>query len=72
SMESTSSRMSKLAKEEIYFGRYFSLEEVIREINKVSLDQVQKLSQRLFDSKYLSLSALGNIEPKAFPQELTL
>lgn len=72
SMEGTGSRMSKLAKEEINFGRYFSLAEVAREINKVSLRQVQELAHHLFDSKYLSLTALGKIDSKALPQELRL
>ncbi|MBI3803185.1 MAG: insulinase family protein [Nitrospirae bacterium] len=72
SMESTSSRMSKLAKDELYFGRHFSLEEVVREINKVSLEQVQGLAKSLFDSKYLSLTALGKIDPNLLPQELSL
>ncbi|MDC4225677.1 MAG: hypothetical protein MPW15_15875 [Candidatus Manganitrophus sp.] len=72
SMESTSSRMSKLAKDELYFGRYFTLEEVVREINRVSLDQVQQLAKTLFDSKYLSLTALGKIDPGLLPQDLSL
>ncbi|MCG3116332.1 MAG: insulinase family protein [Candidatus Manganitrophus sp. SA1] len=72
SMESTSSRMSKLAKDELYFGRHFSLEEVVREINRVSLDQVQQLAKVLFDSKHLSLTALGKIDPTLLPQDLSL
>jgi len=72
SMESTSSRMSKLAKDELYFGRHYSLEEVVREINRVSLDQVQQLAKGLFDSKYLSLTALGKIDPSLLPQDLSL
>ncbi len=72
SMESTSSRMSKLAKDEIYFGRSFTFRDIIREINKVSLEQVRQLSGTLFDSEALSLTALGKIDAKMLPKSRTL
>jgi len=72
SMESTSSRMSKLAKDELYFGRSFTFREIIREINKVSLEQVRKLGETLFDSESLSLTALGKINSKMLPKSRTL
>ncbi|MFQ5781197.1 MAG: M16 family metallopeptidase, partial [Nitrospiria bacterium] len=72
SMESTSSRMSKLAKDELYFGRCFTFREIIREIDKISLPQVQQLADSLFDPKFLSLTALGKINAKILPQTLCL
>lgn len=72
SMESTSTRMSRLAKEELYFGRQCSLQEVIGEINKVSTNQVEALANKLFDKKHLNLCALGKINPKRFPKELAI
>ncbi|MFQ5579538.1 MAG: M16 family metallopeptidase [Nitrospiria bacterium] len=72
SMESTSSRMSKLAKDELYFGRSFTFREIIREIDKVSLEQVRQLSDTLLDSGSLSLTALGKINSKMLPQSRTL
>ncbi len=72
SMESTSSRMSKLAKDELYFGRSFTFREIIREINKVSLEQVRHLCEALFDSESLSLTALGKINAKMLPKSRTL
>jgi len=60
SMESTSSRMSKLAKEELYFGRHFSLEEILSEIEKVN-GQVQGLAEELFRPSHFCLAALGNV-----------
>jgi len=72
SLESTNSRMSRLAKDEIYFGRYFSLEETLREINRVSRRQVERLSERLFDTRQLSLTVLGPIGSNARPLEALL
>jgi predicted Zn-dependent peptidase len=69
SMESTSSRMSKLAKEELYFGRYFSLEEILGEIDKVD-DRVQALTREIFQPASYSLTALGAATRKDIPDSL--
>ncbi len=72
SMESTSTRMCRIAKEELYFGRSFSLREIVREINKVSLQQVQQLADKLFKQEFLTMTALGEIDRKMFPKMLAL
>ena len=48
SLEHTSSRMSQLAREEIYFGRHFSLDEVLAGIENVSAGDVQRVAADLF------------------------
>jgi predicted Zn-dependent peptidase len=48
SLEHTSSRMTQLAREEIYFGRHFSLDEVLASIERVSADDVQRVAADLF------------------------
>lgn len=58
-LESTSSRMSRLAKDEIYFGRYFSLKEVLGEIEKITRRQIRTLAEKLLDFRELSLTLLG-------------
>jgi predicted Zn-dependent peptidase len=60
-LESTNSRMSRLAKDEIFFGRFFTLEETLGEINKVSKRQIQRLGDRLLDTQKLSLTVLGPV-----------
>lgn len=69
-MESTSARMSKLAREEIYFGRNFSLEEIIAEVERVSVGQVIRLAQEVFDPRAYSLVALGPLSRKEIPEDL--
>jgi predicted Zn-dependent peptidase len=61
SLESSHSRMSKLAKDELYLGRHQSLEEILAEIDRVSEDQVLRLSRELFDFTCLSVVALGPV-----------
>jgi predicted Zn-dependent peptidase len=68
-LESTNSRMSRLAKDEIYFGRYITIKETLNEINHVSKRQVQRLSELLLDPRKLSLTLLGPVASDARPFE---
>jgi len=60
-LESTSSRMGNLARQEMYFKRFFSLDEMIRSIEEVSADQVQQIAHEFFDPKNVTLAMLGNL-----------
>jgi predicted Zn-dependent peptidase len=62
SLESTSSRMSNLARQEMYFGKYFSLDEMISRIEEVTAEEVQELARASFDSRHIALTVLGNLE----------
>lgn len=64
-LESTNSRMSRLVRDEIYFGRFFSLEEILNEIGKVSKRQIRRLSEELLDPRNLSLTVLGPVDSDA-------
>jgi predicted Zn-dependent peptidase len=70
SVESTQSRMSKLAKDELYHGRYVSLEEMTTEIDRISCEQVLHLAHVLFDSECLSVTALGPVSPRMLQSAL--
>ena len=48
SLENTSSRMSQLARQQLYFGRHFSLDEVLGAIDAVSAEDVQRVAADLF------------------------
>lgn len=62
SLESTSSRMSNLARQEMYFGRFFSLDELVESIEAVTADDVQRIAQTFFDPKQIALTVLGNLD----------
>lgn len=62
SLESTSSRMSNLARQEMYFGRFFSLDELIESIEAVTADHIQAIAQKFFDQKQIALTVLGNLD----------
>ena len=61
SLESTSSRMSNLARQEMYFQRFFSLDELVESIERVTAEDVQRLAQTFFDQKHIALTVLGNL-----------
>ncbi len=60
-LESTSSRMQNIARQEIYYGRYYSPSEIIKEIDAVSLNQVKDLSKRLLSKNAFAVTVLGPV-----------
>ncbi|HVT93046.1 MAG TPA: pitrilysin family protein [Bryobacteraceae bacterium] len=60
-LESTSSRMGNLARQELYYRRFFSLDEMLASIESVTAAQVQKLAQEFFHPKNITLAMLGNL-----------
>ncbi|HET6516407.1 MAG TPA: pitrilysin family protein [Thermodesulfovibrionales bacterium] len=61
-LESSNNRMQNIARQEIYYGQYYSPEEIIREIEAVSLEQARDLSERLVQSGAMALTVLGPVE----------
>jgi predicted Zn-dependent peptidase len=59
SLESTSSRMSNLARQEIYFDRQFSLDETLDGIEGVTTDDVRRVAHDLFSNGSLGATVLG-------------
>ena len=62
-LESSSSRMSNLARQQMYFGRFYTVDEIIAEIDRVTADEVQSLAQKLFQPDLIALTLLGNLGP---------
>jgi predicted Zn-dependent peptidase len=60
-LESTSSRMSHLARQEIYFDRHFALDETLAGIDAVTGDDVQRVAQDLFADDALSVAVVGKV-----------
>jgi predicted Zn-dependent peptidase len=69
SLESTGSRMANLARQEMYFGRFFSLDELIASVEKVTPADVQHVAQTFFDPKHIALTVLGNLDGLRFTRE---
>jgi predicted Zn-dependent peptidase len=61
-LESSNSRMANLARQEIYFGQFFSADEIIAKIEAVQPAQVQAMAQRLFDPDKIAVTLLGRLD----------
>lgn len=59
SLENTSSRMSHLARQEIYFERHFGLDETLLGVEQVSSADVMRVAQDLFANGSLAATILG-------------
>jgi len=69
SLENTSSRMSHLARQEIYFDRQFSLDETLEGIERVSPGDVQRVAAELFSNGALAATVLGQVNGLQLPRE---
>jgi len=63
SLESTGSRMTRIAKQELYFGQSFTLDEILADIERVTLADLEGLIERLLGGAF-SLVALGPKGPE--------
>ena len=64
SMESTDSRMIRLAKSEISFGRHIPEDDVIASVDAVTAEDVRKLAFEMFKPGAISMAAMGRISEK--------
>ncbi|MGZ7078478.1 MAG: insulinase family protein, partial [Thermoanaerobaculia bacterium] len=69
SLESTVSRMSGIARQEYYFGRQFSADEIIQAIDAVELENIQQVAETIVDPDSLSLTLLGNLKQPGISTE---
>ncbi|HKW93950.1 MAG TPA: pitrilysin family protein [Methylomirabilota bacterium] len=70
SLESTSSRMNRLARHEMRFGSFMSLDEMLTAIDSVQAADVDALIHRVLDEEQLSLMTLGAVDRRHLPRGL--
>jgi predicted Zn-dependent peptidase len=64
SMESTDTRMTRLAKNEICFGRHIRSEDVVVGIDAVTSEEVRLLARESFNPAMMTVAAIGPISEK--------
>jgi predicted Zn-dependent peptidase len=69
SLENTASRMSHLARQEIYFDRQFSLDETLEGIERVTPEDIQRVAMDLFSNGALAATVLGQTNGLQLPRE---
>jgi len=70
SLESTVSRMSGIARQEYYFGRQFTPDEIIAQIDAVTLEDLERVAVTIVDPGTLSLTLLGNLKSPGITADL--
>jgi len=69
SLENTASRMSHLARQEIYFDRQFGLDETLQGVERVTAGDVQRVAADLFKRGSLAATVLGNVNGLQIPRK---
>ena len=69
SLENTASRMSHLARQEIYFDRQFSLDETLEGIERVTPADIQQVAHDVFSNGSLAATVLGQVNGLELPRE---
>jgi len=61
SLESSTARMSNLARQEMYFDRFYSMDEIIDRVEGVTAEAVMQLAQSCFTTENIAVTVLGNL-----------
>jgi len=61
SLESSTARMSNLARQEMYFDRFYGLDELIEKIEAVTAEELQTLANTFFQTDNIAVTILGNL-----------
>ena len=65
SLESSHSRMSKLAKDELTYGKHSSLDHMLAHIDRVNMEQVFNVSRQYFGLDALAITGLGPLASRS-------
>ena len=60
-LESSGSRMNNLARQQMSYGRFIAIDEVLTEIDRVTPADIQRLANELFRPEAMALTLLGNL-----------
>ncbi len=61
SLESSTARMSNLARQEMYFGRFFTMDEIIDRIEGVNEQNMLQFADEYFRPEQIAVTVLGNL-----------
>jgi len=61
SLESSTARMSNLARQEMYFGVFLDFDEIIRRVEEVTIPDLVELANEFFRGETIAVTVLGNL-----------
>jgi predicted Zn-dependent peptidase len=69
SLENTASRMSHLARQEIYFDRQVGLDETLEGVERVTPEDIQRVAVDIFRNDSFAATVLGHVNGLEIPRE---
>ncbi len=69
-LETSDSRMMKLARDEIYYGRYVLVQEVVTAIDKLTIRQIKATAAKVFRPADMTLVSIGKVTRRSLPASL--
>ena len=61
-LESSMSRMSNLARQEMYFEHFFGVDEIMQKVEDVTAPEVMEMAKELFDGEKVAVTLLGRLD----------
>lgn len=68
-LESSTARMSNLARQEMYFGRFFSVDDILKLIEQVDTQQIMEMAKYLFKPEAVAVTLLGRLKGLTLERE---
>ena len=62
SLESSTSRMSNLARQQMHFNYFFGMQEILDKVESITEDQVLAMSNQLFQPELVAVTLLGRLD----------
>jgi predicted Zn-dependent peptidase len=62
SLESSTARMSNLARQAMYFDRFYGMDQLIERIEAVTSEDLKKLAEEFFRTEAIAVTILGNLD----------
>jgi len=69
SLESSTARMSNLARQEMYFDHFYTMDELLEKIESVTSDELQQLANEFFHTESIAVTVLGNLNGMKLTRE---
>ncbi len=70
SLESSTARMSNLARQEMYYDHFFGMNEIIQRIEAIQPEDVQQVSSEFFQPESIAVTVLGNLNGLKLSRDL--
>jgi len=70
SLESSTARMSNLARQEMYHDRFMGMDEIIAKVEAVTLEEVVRSANEMFQQDAIAVTVLGNLNGLKLTREM--